>query len=206
MPQTLSPVTRYTRNITREFRAASQEARAEGMRWYAVARAEAEAMADGTGLSIEAACAIVAVLSPMLSWKRNLVVARTVCERGEATGVLRANLAKAQRILAGDPVEAVVTGDKVSAFYRNILSAGQDEGVTVDRHAIDVAHGIRHGEAERPQPGKRAYREYAEAYTRAARILSREMGEHVTPAMIQAVTWVTWRSRHAWREGTRRAA
>ena len=94
----------------------------------------------------------------------------------------------------------VIAGQKVSAFYRNILSAGTDAGVTVDRHAIDVAYGIRHAEQERPQPGKAAYATISEAYTRAARILSRETGEHVTPAQIQAVTWTTWRARHAWRK------
>lgn len=199
MPNTLTPVTRYTRNITREFRTASDAHRAEGMRWYAEARAEAVAMSEATGLPVESTVAIVAVLSPMLSWQRNLTVARAVCSQGEATGVLRANLAKAQRLVAGEPVEAVLSGQKVTAFYRNILSAGMDENVTVDRHAIDVAYGIRHAEAERPQPGKAAYAVISDAYTRAARILSAEVGEHVTPAQIQAVTWTTWRARHAWR-------
>jgi hypothetical protein len=199
MSNVLSPVTRYTRNVTREFRAATDEHRAQGMRWYAEAHAEAVAMSEATGLPVESTAAIIAVLSPMLSWARNVTVARTVCAQGEATGVLKANLAKAQRILAGEPAEAVVGGQKVTAFYRNILSAGQDENVTVDRHAIDVAYGIRHAEAERPQPGKAAYAALSEAYTRAARILSREVGEHVTPAQIQAVTWVSWRDRYAWR-------
>lgn len=199
MSQILPLPATLTRNITREYRAASAEHRAEGMRWYADARAEAEAMSAATGLTVEAACAIVAVLSPMLSWTRNVKVAWTVAQQGEATGVLRNNLAKAQRILAGEPVEAVVSGQKVTAFYRNILSAGTDAGVTVDRHAIDVAFGIRHAEAERPQPGKASYAAISDAYARAARILSRETGEPVTPAQIQAVTWTTWRARHAWR-------
>ena len=198
MPNTLPPVTRFTRNITREYRAASEAHRQEGMRWYAEARANAVAMSEATGLSVEAACAIVAVLSPMLSWKRNLVVARTVCEQGEATGVLRANLAKAQRILAGEPVESVVSGQKVSAFYRNILSAGMDMGTTIDRHAVKVAHGRNVPSAD-IDVTRREYAVYSEAYTRAARILSREMGETVTPAQIQAVTWTAARAKWAWR-------
>lgn len=189
----------YTRNITREFRAASAEHREAGMRWYAEAHAEAVALAGKTGLTVAHGAALLAVLSPMLSWKRNVALAHEMADTGTGRG-LGPSIRKAERILAGEAPEAVVGGEKVTAFYRNILSAGADLGVTIDRHAIDVAHGARHAEADRPSPGKRAYAAYADAYTRAARILSREIGEPVSPAQIQAVTWVSWRERHAWRK------
>lgn len=188
-----------TRNITRTFRAADESHVRTGLAWYRNANAAAFAMSVETGISVEQAAGIIAALSPMLSWDRNVQAAFDVARTGTAHAVLKQNLAKAVAIREGADPAKMLGGQKVTAFYRNILSAGQDDGVTVDRHAIDVALGIKHSDATRPAMGKRAYAEIADAYRRAARILSRERGVTITPAQIQAVTWCAWRADHAWR-------
>lgn len=190
----------HTRNITREYRSASEQERTTGLEWYAEAFRQASDLAEINGISVSSAVGIIAVLSPRVEWHRNIALAWTVVRTGTATGVLTANLRKAQRILEGEHAENVMGGEKVTSFYRNIMSSGMDTGVTIDRHAIDVAEGKKHNDDTRPAAGKRAYAEYSEAYRRAATILSREEGRTITPAQIQAVTWTTWRARNAWKK------
>ena len=70
-------------------------------------------------------------------------------------------------------------------FYGNIVNPW-GEGVTIDRHAYDIAVGIRHGNT-RPGIGKRVYREFSAAYIAAAH----ECG--IFPLEMQAITWTVWR-------------
>lgn len=192
--------TQYTRNITREYRSSTLTERTTGLDWYAEANRVAADIAETNGISLSSAAGIIAVISPRMEWSRNVSIAWQIVRTGTATGLLTANLRKAQRILDGEHAENVIGGEKVTSFYRNIMSSGMDTGVTIDRHAIDVASGKRHSDDDRPVLGKRAYAEFAEAYRRASVILSKEEGRVVTPAQIQAVTWTSWRARNAWKK------
>src|ERR1019366_9014749 len=78
-------------------------------------------------------------------------------------------------------VLALVSGPKVSAFYRNL--AGDYSAVCVDRHAASIAQGVHLS-----QPTVKQLRGVDSAYTAAAEILNTE------PAFIQAVCWVAYRA------------
>ena len=183
--------TQHTRNIMRVFRACTDDDIREGMSWYR----EALSFAASLDTDVERAVGVIAVLSPMVSWPRNMTLARNHYA-GIYGGCLGASTVKAQRLLAGEPVESVVKGKKVKPFFDNIM--GNDTVVTLDRHAIDIAVGRVLSDSERNAIGTTKRREpIVEAYRRAARIASREHGETYSVAQIQAIVWVGWRKRHA---------
>lgn len=184
-----------TRNITRVFRAATPVDRSEGQGWYA----SAHEIAVGLDPADPArAAAVIAVLSPLLSWPRNIAEARNLYS-GQPVRTLGSNAHKARRILAGVDPEYIVSGRKVRAFWKTIADPAEPSAVVVDRHAIDIAAGRVLGDKLRSTHLRRAgaYDEVADKYRRAAQRLSAELGLRVTPAEVQATTWIYWRREHA---------
>ena len=198
MTNTLTP---NVRNITRVFRTADAYQIESAAQWYSDAYEVAEAFAAKYSMTVEATAAVIAVLSPMNAWGNNVnLAARILAQGGHAAGGgLPANIAKANRIILGESPETVVGGRKVTNFYRSILTKGA-EGLTVDRHAFDIAVNVRHTDADRPGISKGMYAAVTDAYGRAARILSREYGIPLTAGQVQSVTWMTWRARY-WAPG-----
>jgi hypothetical protein len=184
-----------TRNITRVFRAATPADRVGGQGWYVAAHRIALSLdpVDPTR-----AAAVIAVLSPMLSWPRNVVEARNVYS-GHPVRALGSSARKARMILAGADPEQIVSGRKVHAFWRTIADPTETSAVVIDRHAIDIAAGRVLGDKIRGSHLRRAgaYDEVADKYRRAARRLSRELDRQITPAEVQATTWIYWRREHA---------
>lgn len=184
-----------TRNVLKVYDSALDGARAEGEQWYALARGQAWEMCPDNP---RAAAGVIAALSPQTSWEQNLVNAWRLYEGGDPRG-LGANLLKALRCYAGEEPLDVLGGPKVRAFFRCIAEPETD-AVCVDRHAWDVAVGMRQSTVERVGLTPRRYEEAAVAYRRAARL------RDVPPHVVQAVTWVEWRARYggqktAWRRG-----
>lgn len=151
---------------------ASAEVRAAGASWYPAAAAECRDMLPADP---ERAAAIVAALSPRLSWRANLLAARAVVRGETPRGVLRANVGKAQRIAAGADPDVVLGGPKVRAFYRALV--GDRDAVVVDVWAARVA-GVAAPDTER------RYHRAAASYRIAARTLG------VPVAHVQAATWI----------------
>lgn len=168
--------------------------------WYLEAREVAEALGKEYGYSTEVAAGVIAAVSPMNSWGANVNLAgRILAAAGQlASGYMKVGLAKANRIIAGEAPLEVLVSDKVSNFYRCIVSAGED-GVCIDRHAYDIAVNVRHTDATRPGLKGKRYASVAACYVTAAESLSAE-GYSVTAAQVQSVTWVQWRSRF-WNRG-----
>lgn len=197
-----------TARITREFRRANSDDIIAGVEWYQKAHLLAEELAFEYGHTLEQASAVIAALSPQLSWGMNVKVAREVFAAGTSGGVLKANLAKAQRILEGEEIRSVLgrddvakSGFKVRAFHRCILTAGRDEyAVCVDRHAHALAVGTR----DTPSLTAKRYREVAHAFRQATKILNAEEPQDLrpilTPSAVQATVWITWRRRF-WADG-----
>ena len=97
------------------------------------------------------------------------------------------NRDKAYRCLSGDL--SAVSGEKVSAFFNNIL--GRPQRPTVDRWAVRVALlNPSLGNDKIAVGSKKVYNEIASAYVEAAEL------KQVTPAVMQAVTWETYRNKH----------
>lgn len=186
----------HTRNITAVFRSADADLIAEGIAWYADARLIADALAAKHAVPVHVAAGVLAALSPLNSWGNNVNIAARMLASGGTLdrGYLGANLAKARRIMADGTLDAL-GGLKVNNFYLSIITGGA-EGVTIDRHAWCIAHNDRTRTNSIPKLSAKRYAEIADKYRRAAVILSREYGMPLSPAVVQAVTWVVWRRRY----------
>lgn len=183
------------RNITAVFRSATPEQIQAGFDWYADARRIAGVFSERYEVSVEVAAGVIAALSPLNSWGNNINLAgRFLAAGGLDAGYLKANLAKARAILAGAPVEPTLSGLKVTNFYRSILSEGA-EGICIDRHAYALAVNDRSVSNDIPSLSPKRYAEVSDCYARAAKILAREYGMPLTPAVVQSITWVVWRAR-----------
>jgi hypothetical protein len=190
--------TPLTRHVTAVFRTASAMQLADGIKWYADAHEFAAEIAEIGGVTVDVAAGVIAALSPLNSWGHNQVLARRFMENGGLTaGYLPAMLAKARAIYAGADILATLNGQKITNFYRSILSAGAD-GVCIDRHAFSIAHNVR--TVDLPSLSGKRYAAIAETYVKAAAILTRETGQYLSPAVVQAVTWTVWRNRY-WAAG-----
>jgi hypothetical protein len=116
---------------------ASAEAVEAGTGWYAVANAYAQDLA-GDEMSTGRAAAIMAVLSPMVTWANNLGDATAVVQGEEPTYALGSNIAKAERLMAGESLTDVIGGRKVNAFWLNISNPLHSVAVTLDTHMAEL--------------------------------------------------------------------
>lgn len=176
----------YAWNVLDVWRKATPDELNEGLEWYSIAH---NAAIELDPKNVTRAAGIIAALSPMVNWKRNLEMARFVYANGHANGLgLRGNCRKAEAILNGsDPLD-ILGGEKVRTFFQTIVNPGIDGLVVIDRHAFDIALGKVHSDRDR-KIGKRVYRELSVAYQQAATIAD------VTTPQMQAVTWVVHRAR-----------
>lgn len=189
----------HTRNVTSVFRSADDTHLANGLAWYGTALDVAEQVAVMTGRPLDMTVGVIAATSPRMGWGPNVRLAARILSTGDTSrGYLKNGLRSAQRMLDGeDPLE-VLKARKVTNFYRAIISRGAD-GIVVDRHAMDIAHNTR-VEGDRPSPTDRQYDDIAETYRRGAAALARRGFGGITPAQVQAVTWLAWRNRY-WANG-----
>lgn len=159
----------------------------EGMIWYN----RVNAWCWGTDyVDYRRAAGIVAVLSPLLPWQKNMEYAEMVYAGKTDIPCLPQNAAKAIAIFNGANVLDVVSGPKVTAFFRNIVNPYSDNprDVTIDKHAHDIATGDRAPyHASRGINGNK-YIDIANAYVDAARILG------VLPLQAQAIAWTVHRN------------
>lgn len=181
----IPPIAPLVRNILAIYDTASVEFKDAGELWYQVALDECIQLSREYSLSTIQAVGIVAALSPNLRWERNVRAAHAVLN-GDMSEAYPANEYKARRIAAGESPESVLGGLKVRSFFRNIMSGGFDNSVTVDGHAYNAAHDLRQPvKAARISP--RDYQRLTIAYRTAARLRS------VTPPAMQATVWIEWR-------------
>jgi hypothetical protein len=181
-----------TDNILRAYVLADDADINDGIDWYGRAL-ELAIELDPT--NPRRAVGIIAVLSPMTSWPMNVRRAREVYATGTTSGLTN-NVRKAERIFNGENPDDVVSGEKVTSFFHNIL--GDDARVTVDRHAIDCAYGKVQTNEERSKAIKSTkardgYGIIRDAYKHVAQIISNETGKVITGAQLQAIVWVYWR-------------
>lgn len=98
---------------------------------------------------------------------------------------------RANAIIAGaNPLELLntKTGHKTFNFYLNIANPENADAVTIDRHAFDIAAGVRYGKEDRGLSSKRRYYEYVGYYQEAAALVG------ILPQQMQAITWEWYRS------------
>lgn len=166
-----------------------------GKTWYLAANAlawEIDPMRPYNGAGV------IAALSPRLRWDKNEAYARLayslkgydISEVANYIPTLNNSRTKALRMVNGEHVSAVLgKGLKTNAFWDNILNPYTSEAVTVDKHAFDIANGVRTGYST--VITDKAYREVASLYREAAHIVG------IAPLHMQAICWVQWRNSHA---------
>jgi hypothetical protein len=168
-------------NIMATYSRATEDDILAGKAWYAEAQALAVELAESGDMTLPQAAVMIAQLSPRLHWVRNAEAARSLVATGEASGVLRASVDRARKaMVASDPWSTFGKAPKTRSFAANIL--GDETAVTVDVWAMRVA-GIT--ETELARVG--VYEAIAHAY----RLAARRVG--ITPAAMQAITWVVQR-------------
>jgi len=170
---------RYTsdaeRALVAHYRDADEDTEQLGAGWYRGSRIVARSISRSTGVSLSTAAGVLAAVSPRLRWSSNVAVAEALCAGKPVTGVFRANLAKAERILEGNRPLAVLGGDKVRAFYRAIM--GDPDAVVLDVWMMRAAGWTK---------ASLSSREY-EALSEALRSAAARVG--LDPADFQAVVW-----------------
>lgn len=163
----------------------------EGAAWYADAQEFAIALSAGTRIDMSHAAGVVAALSPRVRWNTNMNAASRMIEAAmngydiPTVAGLTANRIKAWKIANGANPLDVLGGQKVRAFYANIM--GDADAVTVDVWAARAALGA--DATDRIPTGQ--YNAIADAYRLAAD------ARNVSPMVMQATVWVyirrTWK-------------
>ena len=174
----------------------TNESRAvEAAEWYEYAGKYCAEIDRDHGIPKGTTAGVVAALSPLNPWQTQVdhtpaIIAnglRLIAQGQRPHSAISlsffANKDKAARILQGEAPLSVLGGDKVRSFYRNLT--GDDDAVTIDRHAVDIAGwtGAKHDNRE----NNKNYARIAFAFRAAAQDLG------LTPAGIQALTWCYWR-------------
>jgi hypothetical protein len=197
------PLTSRTTAILGTYYQANHDDVAQGLNWYPTAHRTALALTGPFACGVITSAGVIAALSPNNKWERNLQDAQRLLNTFKTDGAYAAsqikvstfdnNKAKALAILKlqSPTVEDVVTvlnGLKISAFYRCIL--GDSQTVCVDGHAYSVWIGHRITITKTPKISPRLYEQISADYRAAARIVS-TTSQPVTPAELQAITWLT---------------
>lgn len=161
---------------------------AAGRSWYAVASAHVDTMSESSGVTREHAAAVIAHLSPRTTWARNIAGAYALVETRTAPGCMSANVQRAICALDSDAPLATIHGPKTRSFAKNIL--GDEQAVTVDMWATLIALGA-HDDNEKALGHAGMYDAIAHCY----RLAAKRAG--VTPAVMQATTWIVARNGRA---------
>lgn len=170
-------------NILAVYNRASESEIEDGLTWYPNAHVIATQLGNG---DTKFGAALLAVTSPMQRWERNVIVAKHAVEFGDPYPGMSQTMNKVRRLLEGENPDTVVSGQKVTSFYNNIVDP-YGPHVTIDRHAYDIAVGKRHTDETRPSIGKGVYDNLSRSYIAVAKYLG------IAPLSLQAIVWVVWR-------------
>jgi hypothetical protein len=191
----------HVQNIMNKYKEATPNLLKGGSEWYERAHDEAKKVGGG---DVRKGAGVIAALSPLSDWNRNVAEAHEMSKTGTVrSALIPANVDKAHRIMSGEDPHDVLGGHKVRSFFENIHDPSNKEPVTIDRHAYDIAMGhpfVGTGRKSTPRGGggkmspdiglsaKNRYDHFVQAYHTAAQNLEVEI-----PNKAQAVSWVTHR-------------
>jgi hypothetical protein len=201
----MSRVTRAnTRHIAAMLAMASQTDLADGIEWYDRAKRLSLRLSHEYGCTFEQAVGVIAALSPNNRWTRNCTDAEAMIQawaigvnpesvRVCTYGAMRSKAAQILALASPDreTIAKILNGRKITAFFLSI--AGVHDAVCVDGHAYAVWIGQRITTTNTPSLGVKLYADIARAYVLVAKRSAALCGESLTPAQVQAVTWVTYR-------------
>jgi len=177
-----------------------QTTESERFDWYFVANNFARSLA-GPEISVIQVCGVIAALSPLLSWAKNMELANLAVQyykKGEDLALLpymKTGLKKAERILSiqgtatDDQILNILKGQKISSFYLNLAYPDKAISLTIDRHAIAVALGRKPSDNEMNLTANQ-YKFFIECYRHTAAKLD------ISPLLLQSATWENWRKNN----------
>ena len=191
------------KQILKLYSSATEQEFKEGALWYEMANGICKVIADKYNCPLVKVVGVVAALSPATNWQQNiadahnLVLAWSLCIDPDQVvcTTYGPNKTKAISILNLDSsnereTEALLLHNsrvnKTTCFFLNILHPGNDELVTVERHAIRIALGNGQGVDEICMTEKR-YRNITKAYQIASQ------GLEINAISLQAVVWCAFR-------------
>lgn len=195
-----------TNNIKAVYALASVDEIVTGTQWYEQAAMAAHELSKAYDVHELAAVCVIAALSPRNKWSRNLVDAENLIEAYKADPnsaihvkvcTFNKNKHKAIEILSYydgegyasfDHALSILSGPKLKEFATCI--SGLHDDVCIDGHAYCIWNGGRTSLADVPAIGVKLRKEIKADYVKSAR----KMG--VSPAVMQAITWCTWRRLH----------
>lgn len=168
---------------------------AYGATWYHDAHDIAREIG---GYRLQRAAGVISALSPMNKWDNNVAKARAFYAMGgnvvidpitKKNGIgLSKSVEKANAIYSGIDALDVLTADKTRAFFLSIAEPDAIHAPVIDRHAFDIAIGMRTNDAARSVLSRKGmYAAFAGIYILAAK------ARNVSPSVMQATTWVAWR-------------
>lgn len=191
----------HVQNIKNKYKEASPELLKGGSQWYERAHDEAKKVGGG---DVRKGAGVIAALSPLSDWNRNVAEAHEMAKTGTVrSALIPQNVDKAHRIISGEDPHDVLGGHKVRSFFENIHDPSNKEPVTIDRHAYDIAMGhpfVGTGRKSTPRGGGGKmspdiglsalgrYQHFVQAYKHAAHELEVDV-----PNKAQAVSWVSHR-------------
>ncbi len=184
-------------NILRVYHKAGSGEIDAGLRWYLFAHEEAIRLSGLSASPIfdtpDAAAGIIAAVSPGLRWESNIAAAECIIRGEELNGLgvrWYRNVVKAKRILEGEQPAIVLKGNKVRAFWHNILYPLTSESVCIDGHAFAIWAGKRIMLDEVPSLTSKRYTAIESDYRAVANMVG------IRPSQLQAITWCVWRRIH----------
>jgi hypothetical protein len=163
-----------------------EQAALEGQMWYPTALEHCKNVARDYGVSPQRVAAVLAVTSPRARWSKNMEATYSIVAdsfvpaymRQSSYGILGTNARKAGQVMTDRYYSKLVTGEKVSNFYLNIL--GHTQPVTVDS-IMSYAAGY----------GDDVSKKIRSEVTEACHSLADVFG--MTPRDTQAAVWIAYR-------------
>ena len=167
-----------------------EKAAIEGQAWYPEAWSHCLSVSKEYGVSAQRVAAVLAVTSPRARWGKNVEATYSIVAdsfvpdymRRSSYGILGANARKGIQVMTDRYYSKLVTGEKVSNFYLNIL--GHTEPVTVDS-IMSYAAGY----------GSDVSKKIRSEVTEACYSLADVFG--MTPRDTQAAVWIAYRGSAA---------
>jgi len=163
----------------------------KGKNWYFKANKTALRIAKKTGYSLEVTSAIIALLSPAVSWPNNKLQAYHLLKAyqhskkidGLTLTTYKQQIKKALKLL-DNPL--LLTADifgkrpfKTMAFYENIVNPNNPDFVTLDRHIFNAL------KLDMLSGNKTQYYNIVDAFKVASEKIS-----NIVPCQLQAVLWL----------------
>jgi len=199
---TYSQLSHNAREIVAKFTLATSQEVQLGCDWYPSALKISARIGEKYGVSAEVVAGVIAALSPNNRWERNIIDAEAIIKcwrsggtRTDMTNVKVCTYGKMKQkaidiLLTRVPIVDILKGKKLIEFFNCITNPALND-VCIDGHAYSVWFGQRLTMKEVPAIGIRLRSQIKQDYRDATCFINEELGEHFTPASIQAITWVT---------------